>query len=439
MKSTGFLQLGVVLLCLTQMVQGATQDILTVSYPASTGVGGLSMSVEFHLWIPPGVKKIKAVIVHQHGCGDGAENSGETAALDLHWRALAERNQSALLSPHYHANGANCRLWCDPRNGSDGAFLRALDDLGQKSGHAELSAAPWCLWGHSGGGFWASIMLALHPERIVAIVCRSGSGIIAWEKGEIPQPEYSPASFGVPVLMNPGLKERGDRQFDGAWNTCWRQFEFLRSHDAPVAFAPDPHSSHECRNSRLVAIPFLDARLRQRIGPAGSPLKPVKRQDSFWGDWKTGEISRTSSPTAEQSWLPDAVSAKAFSQYVTNGITSDSTPPEHAPKITLAARLAGSSGVLLEWTAQADFESGIREFRIYRDGQPVRRLPEIANDRMGFAQFQPLSYHDTPIPNPPALRFQEEIPPDGKAHSYTISTVNGAGLEGPKSNPVRIQ
>ena len=73
---------------------------------------------------------------------------------------------------------------------------------------------------------------------------------------------YPPAAFGVPVVLNPGVKERGHAQFNGAWTGSLQFFEQFRSKGAPVAFAPDPFSSHDCRNSRLLAIPFFDACLR---------------------------------------------------------------------------------------------------------------------------------------------------------------------------------
>ena len=129
---------------------GFVSDIFTTHYPASTRSRELRVPVDFHLWLPPGDERLRAVIVHQHGCGEGAEMSGETAALDLHWQALAAKHNAALLSPHYMAGTNNCRLWCDPRLGSEAAFLRALSDLGQASGHPELASIPWCLSGHRG-------------------------------------------------------------------------------------------------------------------------------------------------------------------------------------------------------------------------------------------------------------------------------------------------
>ena len=60
-------------------------------------------------------KTVRGIIIHQHGCGEGACKSGETAAYDLHWQALAAKWDCALLGPSYRqAQEQSCRLWCDP-------------------------------------------------------------------------------------------------------------------------------------------------------------------------------------------------------------------------------------------------------------------------------------------------------------------------------------
>lgn len=413
----------------------AGPDLLTVRYPASTEAGGLSVEAAFYLWVPPKVKRVRAVIVHQHGCGDGAEKAGETAALDAHWRALAARHDAALLAPHYQARGANCRLWCDPRNGSGAVFLRALSDLAQASGHPELAEAPWCLWGHSGGGFWASLMLERHAERIVAVFCRSGTAANAWHKKEIPEPRYPDAAFQLPIILNPGLKERGDKQFDGAWTTSERFFDLFRQRGAPIAFAPDPLASHECRNSRVLAIPLFDAALRLRLPGANSALQTVAIGKGYWGDWESGDIESARNGRADRGWLPDLVTARAFSEYVKTGARSDRTPPTSAPVITSIAREAG--GVAIAWEAEADLESGLRQFAIYRDGKRLGLYPETVASKTGYAQFQPISYHDTPAPNSPPMRFLDAGAAVGSRPRYAVATINGAGLEGPRSRSRR--
>ncbi len=406
-------------------------DTFTVEYPASDRPGELAVPATFHVWLPPGTGRIRAVIVHQHGCGDGAENSGETAALDLQWRALAARHGAALLSPHYHAGDrAECRLWCDPRNGSGDVFVRALRDLAAKSGRPGLATAPWCLWGHSGGGFWASLMLARSPERIVAVFCRSGAATVAWQKHEIPEPSFPAAAYGVPVALNPGVGERDDPRFHGAWETTAAFFTLLRGHDAPAVFAPDPFSGHDCRNSRLFAIPFFDACLRLRLPRSGDALKPFDPRRAWNGDRATATIGAGGKVAPELSLLPDRRTAEAFAEYVKTGKTTDRTRP--ADGATLASVTRGPDGVALEWTAEADVESGIRQFAVYRDGALIARIPEKSDDRTGFAQFQDLSFHDTPRSSPPALRFVDTAAPSGKRPAYAVSVVNGSGLEGPR-------
>src|SRR5438093_1432194 len=99
----------------------------TVSYEASDNPGELAMPVTYTIWIPDGVKTLRGVIVHQHGCGKGSGVAAQTAAYDLHWQALARKWDCALLGPAYHQlTDKDCRNWCDPRNGSDAAFQKAL-------------------------------------------------------------------------------------------------------------------------------------------------------------------------------------------------------------------------------------------------------------------------------------------------------------------------
>ncbi|MCA8989445.1 MAG: hypothetical protein KDA78_17475, partial [Planctomycetaceae bacterium] len=87
--------------------------------------GELIFPVNYTVWIPPGVKSLRGVIVHQHGCGEGSCKSGLTGAFDLHWQALAKKHDCALLSPSYEQpQEADCQMWCDPRNGSSASFQK---------------------------------------------------------------------------------------------------------------------------------------------------------------------------------------------------------------------------------------------------------------------------------------------------------------------------
>ena len=429
-----------VLLLLAPMSAGASGKHYAVNYAASKKPGELAVEANYYLWVPSGTPILRGVIVHQHGCGTGAEKGGVTASHDLHWQALARKWNCALLGSSYRAKGASCRLWCDPRKGSDMAFQRALADFAKKSGHPELTRVPWCLWGHSGGAFWASLMQVKHPKKIVAIWLRSGTAFGYWQKGEIPKPEIPSEAYGVPVVCNPGAKEKEHKRFHKAWDGGLAMFKAYRSEGAPVAFVPDPKTAHECGESRYLAIPYFDACLAARLPRLGSSrlgLLPVNQKrgfvvplhaksgvdaKSFRGDRKTA------------SWLPageDNRLQRAWAAYVKTGTAADRTPPPAPTRVRL--RRSKNGDTVLSWTATADFESGIGGFEILRNGKPYARLPKKPIRRFGRPLFQGLSYHDTPTEPLARTELQITAADIKPGDRITVTTVNTLGL---KSKPV---
>lgn len=420
--------LGVVLVLGAVGRATAVGSYYEVSYPASDKAGELALGVTYTLWVPEGAKPLRGVIVHQHGCGSAACKGGATAAYDLQWQALAKAHGCALLGPSYHQeDGQDCRLWCDPQRGSYQRFLQALADLGKASGHAELARVPWCLWGHSGGGFWASLVQTLAPERVVAVWCRSGTAYATWEKGQVPRPELGEAVYRVPVMLNPGAKEKGHKQFDGAWTGSLAMFQAYRAKGAPIGFAPDPRTVHECGDSRTLAIPYFDACLRLRLPEkVGEPLKPIDpaqgRLAEVLGD-RAVPAEKFAGKKDEAVWLPGEKVARAWEEYVRTGAVGDATPPP-APVGVKAA--ATGQGVQVTWDAEADLESGLRGFVVLRDGKEVGQAPEKPVGRFGRAYFQVMSYHDTPEKPLPEMRFVDRGAP-AKAE-YRVVAVNGVGL-----------
>lgn len=415
----------------------ATGTYHEVTYPPSTEPGELQFGVTYTLWVPDGVETIRAVIVHQHGCGEGACQGGATGAYDLHWQTLARKWDCALLGPSYQqGDHPNCRLWCDPRNGSGDAFLAALDDLAQQSKHPEVATVPWCLWGHSGGGFWASLMQVKHPERIVAIWNRSGTAYNAWEAGEIPKPEIPEAAYTVPVMGNPGAKEKPHERFHRAWDGCLAMFEAYRAKGAPIGFAPDPRTAHECGDSRYLAIPFFDACLAMRLPDLGSSrqtLKPVDWNMAWYADVLGDKAQAADSYAGDKSkavWLPNEHVAQAWAEYVRTGAVSDTTPPP-AP-FNLKALRQDDGTVKLTWDAFADLESGIQAFAIQRDGETIGQVPEKPVGRFGRPLFQKMSYHDTPEAPLPLMEFVDATDVSSEEHTYQIIAINSVGL---KSEP----
>lgn len=405
-----------------------------VRYAAPTTPGGLAFPASYTLWIPPGVKTVRGVVVHQHGCGEGSCRSGLTGAFDLHWQALARRHDCALLSPVYEQpEKANCQLWCDPRQGSDAAFRQALADLAAASGHPELASAPWALWGHSGGGLWAGGMTLLHPERVVAAWLRSGVPSLKPTSSQ-PAPHVIPAAaLQVPVMCNlgtlEGVTDRTNR-FAGVWPANEAFFRELRGRGGLVGVAIDPLSSHECGNQRYLAIPWLNACLAARLPRRpGQPLQAMPGKAAWLAPLPVGApggavpvpAARFTGARDQSVWLPDATFARAWARYGQDTGVTDTTPPPTPVRLRVTGRE-------LTWEAEADLESGLAHFVIERDGRPLATVPAAARNPFGRPLFQGLQYSDTPAWPLARLQFTDTTAQPGRKHRYKVMAVNTAGL-----------
>lgn len=419
---------------------GAPGKYYVVDYAPSSAPGELKLGVTYTLWVPERAPTLRGVIVHQHGCGEGACKSGETAAYDLHWQALAAKWDCALMSPFYHqSDKQDCTLWCDPRNGSDQTFLRAIKDFAARTAHPELERAPWCLWGHSGGGVWASLMQTLHPDRIVAIWLRSGAWPMMAVHGRVAKPQIPAAAYQVPVMDNPGVKEQGHKQFDRVWQGTLAFFRDYRAQGALIGLAPDPRTSHDCGDSRLLAIPFFDACLAQRLpakGSADQTLKPMDSRQAFLAlplsnDLPVPADSYTEKAT-EAVWLPNERIATIWAEYVKTGTVRDVTPPPAPYNVRLTAN--EGRGAELAWDAEADFESGLGGFVIQRDGQDLATLPD-KSAKPSRKIFQGLSFHDTPEKPLPEMIFVDATT-TSTSHAYSVIAINGSGL---RSEPAQAR
>ena len=402
-----------------------------VRYEASAKPGELIFPVQYTVWIPAGVKKLRGVVVHQHGCGEGSCKSGQTGAFDLHWQALAKKHDCALLAPSYEQpQKANCQMWCDPRNGSSKAFQKALADLGKQSGHPELATVPWALWGHSGGGHWAGGMVMLHPERVVAAWLRSGVPLLVPnpDRPVIKPHKLHKAALGVPMMCNPGTKEGvtvKDGRFARVWPANEKFFHAVRGQGGLLGVAVDPLSAHECGNQRYLAIPWLDACLTARLpDKAGQPLKPMPTKKA----WLAPLLGQTAVPAAafkgdrnKAVWLPNKTVAQQWMQYTLDTKVIDTTPPPAPKNVKWTGRT-------LSWTAEADLESGISHFIIMAGSRPIATVPENPSNRFGRPLFQGLQYSDTPTVPLAKMEFTVKDTITLAKNAYRVVAVNTAGL-----------
>ena len=406
-----------------------------VRYEASEQPGELSFPVNYTVWIPPGVKTLRGVIVHQHGCGEGSCKSGLSGAFDLHWQALSRKHDCALLAPAYEQpQQADCQLWCDPRNGSAQTFVKCLVDLGQKSEHPELAKVPWALWGHSGGGHWAGGMGLLYPQRVAAAWLRSGVPLLEPnpDRPSIKPHAIPDAALQVPVMCNPGTKE-GVTVKDGRFARVWPANEVffygMRRKGGLIGVSVDPLTAHECGNQRYFAIPWLNACLQMRLPKVnGKPLNAM-RTDKAWLASPTGfeayPAAKYDGDPLRAAWFPNANVARGWMQYVKDTAVVDTTPPPTPTNLQV-------TGNQLRWQVQADLESGLAHFIIERDGQFLANLPEKGKNPFGRPLFQNLLYSDTPTQPLASLQFTDTNAKPGTRYTYRVIAVNTVGL---KSKP----
>lgn len=403
-----------------------------VRYEASQTPGELIFPVNYTAWVPPGVKTLRGVIVHQHGCGEGSCKSGLTGAFDLHWQALARRHECALLAPAYEQpEKADCQMWCDPRNGSDAAFQKGLAELGAKAGHPELAKVPWVLWGHSGGGHWAGGMVLLHPERVAAAWLRSGVPLLQEDSNRttIKAHKLPEAALGVPIMCNPGTKEGvtvKDGRFAKVWTANEAFFREVRSKGGLIGVSVDPLTSHECGNQRYMAVLWLDACLGARLPKkSGDPLRVMPSEDAWLSpllDTEAASLQKFQGDKLSAVWLPNEKVAQAWMQYVKDTAIPDVTPPPAPTNV----RVQGNE---LQWEAEADLESGLAHFLIERDGEIIGKVPEEQKNPFGRLLFQGLLYSDTPSLPLVKMVFTDKKAEAGKNYKYRVIAVNTVGLQ----------
>ncbi|MEL7336046.1 MAG: sialate O-acetylesterase, partial [Planctomycetota bacterium] len=419
-------------------------------YAASSQAGALRYPVQYTIWIPPNVNLLRGVIVHQHGCGVGSCRSGLTGAFDLHWQALAANHDCALMAATYEQPlDADCRAWCDPRNGSDVTFRQSLREFADVSGHPELSRVPWALWGHSGGGYWSGVMLTMHPDRVAAAWLQSGTPRLGPDESApndkvVTLPE---SRIEAPVMLCLGTEEgfgKTNGRFSSVWPRSKQWFSALRQQGTPTSLAVDPLSSHQCGEQRYLAIPWFDACLKLRLPlQPGEPMPPMPTGSHWLAPVMQPPNTATAASPAKSFrgdvhlsvWLPSEAVANLWTQFSKGQPIADVSPPAAPVDVRL------NDGVLT-WTPKADLQSGIMQCVIYRNGKPIGRAPESTNNRFGRPLAQGLQYSDTPdLPLKTfsmnvANRDAESRSPDS-TDVYTVTTINTAGVESLPSQPAK--
>ena len=316
---------------------------------------------DYGVYIPGGKSKLNGALVLQHGCT--MEQFGITKPYDLQLQAFAKKWRLAIIESAIYGD---CHIWHNPESGSAAALIKILSEAGGLSGHPELATVPWLIWGHSSGGYWTLGMLRDYPERILAAVCYSAAWDPAWG--------YSETAAKVPLL----LRHAGDNDATVAHckETAIHTFGKLRKMDAPVCIAYNEGQNHNFSYLRYMAIPFYEAALKQRLPRKNSgKMKNIDHRKTWVGDTSNLAIFKESKYAGNKQNMclfPDETSARDWQEFVSTGTLTDKTAPEAPYDLKISKE---QNSLVVRWKSDADIESGIMKFNIYKDNVLVGSLP----------------------------------------------------------------
>jgi pimeloyl-ACP methyl ester carboxylesterase len=396
----------------------------------------------FYAWAPEGEGPFRSVIVHQHGCT--REGDAQHMMDDVQWKTLAKKWHSVFVAPRFitgapGTGSSDCGNWNDIKNGSGDAFLAALDTLARRTGHGEIKSIPWALWGHSGGSMWSTAMAGKYPERVAAVVAQScGTEISGVD-----------AALKIPILHHNG---KSDLCYNDGYFAKGRARGALWAHAVNpfVTWAYNPSNNpptmmgHAPMELRMIAISWLDIGLSERLpAPGQSALRDMDTSIAWLGDTATKAIAPASGYAGDKlkaCWFPNQYAAQKWQEYMATGRIKDSLLPP-AP-----GNLSGSYAnrqIRLNWDSDADLETGIKTFIVYRDGRILDslRYPNMPQTHFTLEKgYQRWNDGDQPVPSPaPAMTFTDAGVTDTGTYVYQIACVNWAGLAGAKSASLTLK
>jgi hypothetical protein len=421
---------------------GPKGTIIQINVPMQ---GQLVGNPAYFCWLPDSVTTFRCVIVHQHGCT--RERDARQMVYDVQWLSLAKKWNAVFMACSLTADQAHCPTWDQQQNGSGNAYLAALDSLANRTKHPEIKTIPWALWGHSGGAFWVTGMMGVYPQRIaVSVVQACGYDI-----------SNVPAALTIPTLHHNGRK-------DGCYNDPL--FGAGRAKGALWAHAINPNPmwvnggrcptpsglcwdtiiyGHAPHDLRMIAIPWMDVCLASRLPDrAGdSVCKAMDTANAWLGDTATRAIA--SAPTFTGSklkacWFPNQYCATKWKEYMAAGTLKDSTPPPAPYNLT---GTYSNKQIVLKWDADADLETGIKTFSIYRNGSILQTIQwPNAPSTLFTAEKGYQRWDDGDQPNPfpaPNMTFTDNNLSDTGTYKYEVATVNWSGFTGPKSGTLTLK
>ena len=400
--------------------------------------GTMDSNATYYCWIPDSVGTVRCIIVHQHGCSR-EERDPYKMPEDVQWKTLAKKWHAAFIAPKL-VTGSDCGNWNDPANGSGNTFLAALDTLARRTGHPEIATVPWALWGHSGGSMWSTSMLGKYPDRIAVVVAQACGRDVS----------NVDAALKVPVLHHNG---ESDLCYNDSYFANGRKRGALWAHaiNPFVTWVYNPSNDpltmmgHAPKDLRMIAIDWIDICLSMRLPEqaGSSQLRDMDTTNAWLGDTATRAIASAATYTGNKliaCWFPNEYFAIKWQEYMATSSIKDSTPPPAPYNVT--GSFSGRH-ITLNWDADADLETGIKTFIIYRNGAVYDTLqyPNMPLSHFTLEKgFQRWNDGDEPIPSPaPDMTYSDSFVSDTGTYVYQVACVNWLGGTGPKSGSLALK
>ncbi len=241
------------------------------------------------LWMPPQAKTIRGVLV---GGRLGIELE---IALDPEVRKACAENEIAIVYFSPHVSGV-FHYWGDG-NTDTNRWLRAFDDLSQRSGHPELRRVPWITMGHSTAGIFCRNVAYWQPDRV--------AGVIHIKSGNFHQKDHLPPTgslVGVPLVaingqfetFGPAAGIQPELGRETQWIYVRKDIEKFREQDANYLMSTwldlgGDHFHGSPELSKFAAL-FIRKTAKYRIPaaipPGDDPVKclPLKLEDGWLTD-----------------------------------------------------------------------------------------------------------------------------------------------------------
>ena len=248
------------------------------------------------LWLPPEATTLRGLLV---GGQLGIELE---IALDAEVRKACAENDLGIVYFAPHISGV-FHYWQEG-NADAKRWLKAFDDLAQRSGHPELKRVPWITMGHSTAGIFSRNVACRWPQRVAGILhIKSGN---FHQKDHVP-PDPSPAPgapslAGIPLVAINGQFEtfgpeggiRPEYGRETQWVFVGKDIERFKEKDPShlMSIWLDLGGDHFHGSPELshYAALFIRKTARYRIPaslPAGEgevPCLPIKLEDGWLTD-----------------------------------------------------------------------------------------------------------------------------------------------------------